>query len=136
MCVINQKKIVQKWPILWLWCAFLWNRFFSSWVFFVRLLVFEYIVDSVYGRFCISNTSKSRISQKLKVMHKKKTHELKIPFQSIAHLFWKFGHFWSNKNGEFSLEFQYKIDHISKNKKRINRITVFSIVSAHCASFL
>ena len=77
----NKKNVVQKWSNLQKICASIWQWFFSSWIFFVRLLVFEiwsilYMVDfdvltsfwSVTHHVCktdhISKT-KSRTNKKL-----------------------------------------------------------------------
>ena len=83
----TKKKVVQKWENLQERCAFICLWFFSSWVFFVRLLVLR------YGRFCTEIQNFFYVVRGAKIYktiykidhisktkrRTKKTHELKKP---------------------------------------------------------
>ena len=81
-------------------------------------------------------STKSTISQKIKTAKIGKL--LFHRFQNIAHILgqkkWAtFGHLW-RYFGKFSNHFEYKIEHFSKNKSRIDRKIVFSeIVQSNMA---
>jgi len=51
----TNKKVVQKMPNLQEWCVLLWQRFFCSSVFFMRLLVFEIWSILMYVTSCMQN---------------------------------------------------------------------------------
>ena len=113
-------------------CAMCWNEWQSNFPIYA-IFIFWVMVDFVHNFQVYIRPKISIFLQKWPNLHERCAmywNEWKLNFPFFS--FWDISVFL-HKIGQFLMNFDYKIDHNSKNR---NRKIDFSFVSVHCASFM